>query len=218
MAKVLIIGAGGHGREVLEILRDQSANGGPEPIGFIDESPSLQGKSVSGMPVLGDCDALSKFDRADTSVIIAMGFPTVMKKLRDRIRKFDLPFARAVSPRAVVSPNAKLGEGVILFPQTFVSTAAEIGSFVTLNVGSSVSHDCRVADYCAINPGARLAGNVHLGEGTFVGMGANLIQGMRVGAWSTIGAGAAVIRNVDAGSTVVGVPARPIRSGAYPTS
>ena len=207
MKEVAIIGAGGHGREVADILRHQASRGEPvAPLGFIDENASLHGREIDGLPVLGDW---SWFEgaAAGVAVICAVGTPSVCMKLARRAEALGLPFARAVSPLAHVSARARLGEGVTLFPHAVVNTGASLGAHGILNLGATVSHDVTVGPCCNVNPGARLAGDVRVGEGCYIGMGAQLIQGVTVGAWTTVGAGAVVIRDLPPCCTAVGVPA-----------
>lgn len=214
--RVVILGAGGHAREVLEILLECCANGSMAvPVGFIDENPENHGRVLDGFPVLGDFRWFQETDDAQgVETVCAVGSPRTCRSLSMKASAMGLRFARVISPRSVISPRATIGEGVIIFPHVIVNTGAAIGNHVTLNVASTVSHDTRVGDFCNVNPGSHLAGNVIIGEGCFVGMGANLIQGITVGAWTVIGAGAVVIRDLPPNVTAVGVPARAIGAHA----
>jgi sugar O-acyltransferase (sialic acid O-acetyltransferase NeuD family) len=196
----VVVGAGGHGREVVEILHDADQH----PIGYVDDDPSKQGTVLNGLPVLGYVDWLRE---VDVKAICAVGDPEICEKLARRVKGMGLSLDRAISPRAFVSPTATLGEGAIVFPNVVVGTEAKIGNCVTLNVGSTVSHDSTVGDYSVVNPGVHLAGNVNVGRGVFVGMGASIIQCVRLGDRSVIGAGAVVIRDVPALTRALGVPA-----------
>ncbi len=210
--KLVIVGAGGHGREVADIARDRARCGRPvELLGFVDEDPRLRGKTVAGAPVLGDWSWFEGRRRRGLSVVCAVGDPRGLRRLAATGERLGLRFESVVSPRAYVSPSARLGAGVILFPNSVVNADASIGDHCTLNVGASVSHDCVVGDHVVLNPGARLAGNVRLGDGCFVGMGASVIQGLTVGAGARIGAGAVVVRDLPPGVTAVGVPAEPLK-------
>lgn len=211
MSSTVIIGAGGHAREVLDILLDRRASGQDvEPVGFIDENSANHGKMLNGYPVLGDFGWFRGVDRTTLRVVCAVGSPELCRKLVQKALSLGLSFGNAISSRACISPSARIGRGVIIFPNVVVNTDAAIGNHVTLNVGASVSHDTVVGDFCNVNPGARLAGNVVLGEGCYVGMGASVIQGVSVGVWSTIGAGAVAVRDIPPGATAVGVPAQVI--------
>lgn len=213
MRRIVIIGAGGHAREILEILLAcREKEGNIKPIGFIDEDPDKHGQVISGFPVLGDFRWFSGVDRSKIEVICAVGTPQVCRKLTLQAKRLGLRFTNVISPAAHISPYASIGQGVAIFPNVVVNTGVKIGNNVTINVASTVSHDTVVGDFCNINPGVHLAGNVTIGEGCYIGMGADVIQGVVIGPWSTIGAGAVVIRNVPSYVTAVGVPARVIKT------
>jgi sugar O-acyltransferase (sialic acid O-acetyltransferase NeuD family) len=212
MSKVVIIGAGGHAREVLDILLICQASGQEiELLGFVDENPDNRGQTLDGFPVLGNFRWFEGVDRSEIEVICAVGMPLVCHKLARQAQALGLRFASAISPRACISPNTRIGQGVMIFPHAIVSTGAVIGDHVILNVAVTVSHDTVVGDFCNINPGVHLAGNVTVGEGCYVGMGTSIIQGVTIGPWSIVGAGAVVVRDVPANVTAVGVPARVIK-------
>jgi sugar O-acyltransferase (sialic acid O-acetyltransferase NeuD family) len=211
--RVVIIGAGGHGREIADILRHQGQVEGRIMVeGFVDSNPALHKGQLDGLPVLGDWDWFDTADREGLKIICAVGNPQTCRKLVNRAIVSQLEFTSAISPLAHLSPRAHIGKGVVIFPHVIINTGARIGSFITLNVGVSVSHDSVVGDYTNINPGVHLAGNVTVGEGCYLGMGTNVIQGCSIGAWSTLGAGAVVIRNIPPYCTAVGVPAKVIKS------
>lgn len=205
--KVVIVGAGGHAREVAQILLSARAAGEPvEPLGFVVDDPD-DGDRI-GQPVLGDFEWLGNLDRGSVEVICAVGTPALNRRLVERVQALGFPFGRVISPQAWVADPARIGEGTIVFPQVVINADAIVGDHVTLNVAATVSHDALVGDFVTVGPGAHLAGNVKVGEGCFIGMGANVIQGITIGDRSVIGAGAAVIDDVPADVTAVGVPAR----------
>jgi len=206
--RVVIVGAGGHAREVLEILWARRAAGDAlEPIGFLDDARAASGP-LNGLPVLGGLEWLEGANAEGVRAVCAVGTPAVCERLAGRVRALGVRVASAVSPDSWIASTASLGEGVLVFPGVVVNANADVGDHVTLNVASSVSHDARVGRFTILGPGARIAGNAELGDRCFVGMGASVIHGVRVGEGSVIGAGAAVIDDVPAGMTAVGVPAR----------
>ncbi len=212
MKRVVIIGAGGHGREIAGILRQQIEAGDRFTLlGFIDENPDLHKETRDGLQVLGGWEYFEGVDRNEVSVICGVGLPQILRRQILRAESLNLKFVNAISPLATVSPYAKLGCGVTMFPNTAANTNSFIGDYSILNVSSTVSHDSIVGRYSNINPGAHLAGNVTLGEGCYVGMGANVIQGKRIGDWTIVGAGAVVAQDLPANVTAVGVPAKIIK-------
>ena len=211
-SRVAIIGAGGHAREVLDILLACQTDGHEvEPLGFIDKNPGNHCHTLDGLPVLGDFRWFESVDHSEVEVICAVGTPQVCRKLAQRAQALGLRFASAISPRACISSHARIGQGVMIFPNVVVNTGANIGDHTILNLAATISHDTVVGDFCNVNPGVHLAGNVTVGEGCYIGMGANVIQGVTIGPWSIIGAGAVVVQDVPANATAVGVPAKVIK-------
>ena len=210
--RVVIIGAGGHAREVVEILRHQSRGGaGPRVVGFVVDDPPAHGAEVSGLPILGDWSWFEGADRGGLAVICAVGLPQLRKRMIGRAKAEGLPFASALSPLAYLSREAELGEGVMIFPHSFVSAGGSVGDHAVLNVGATVSHDARVGAYATLGPGARLAGGASAGEGCYLGINSSVIERVSVGAWATVGGGACVTRDLPENVTAVGLPARVVK-------
>ncbi len=209
MPRVIGIGAGGHAKILVEILRKR---GGWELAGFTDRREDLRGSMFQGVRVLGD-DRLLPELRAQgiEGAFVGVG------AIRDvRVRKHLFLLAEShgfemvtlVSPQAYVAPSARLGRGVAVLPGAVVNSDVELGDNVTVYSGTIVEHDCVICDHVHLSPGAALGGGVRVEPEAFVGIGACIIQGIRIGSRAVVGAGAAVIRDVEPGCTVVGVPAR----------
>lgn len=211
MKRVVIIGAGGHAREVADILRNQTGEG-LSVLGFVVDDPENHNRTVAGLPVLGNWRWFEGADRSELFVICAIGLPHLRRQLVERALAQEFRFANAISPLAYVSPEAKIGEGVMIFPFSFVSSGSSIADHAIVNAGATVSHQTSVASYGTLSPGVHVAGNVSIGEGCFLGIGASVIQGVAIGQWSTIGAGAVVIRDVPEHVTAAGVPAKVIKA------
>jgi sugar O-acyltransferase (sialic acid O-acetyltransferase NeuD family) len=208
--RVVIIGAGGHAREVADIVRSQARHlGGPILLGCIVDSPNLSA-THQDLPILGDWSWFDGADRADVGVICAVGNPTDRKRLALRATSLGLRFAKAVSPQAYIAESALLGEGAMIFPGAVISTHVYFGDHAIANSGSTIGHDGHIQDFVTISPGVHIAGNVSVGEGCYFGIGSSVIPRLSIGAWTIVGAGATVIQNVPDAVTVVGVPARPI--------
>jgi UDP-perosamine 4-acetyltransferase len=216
MTQVVIIGAGGHGKVVLDILR---AAGRYEPIGFVDADTRLAGTTVGGLPVLGPTNVLPRLiQQRVRHAIIAIGDNRTRHRYMTLLEAEGFALASAIHPTAFVSPTATLGRNVAVGPHASVITEARIGDGTIVNTGAIVEHECEVREAVHVAPGAVLAGRVRVGAFAFVGIGAQVIQCMAVGEGATVGAGAVVIADVSPGATVVGVPARVVKTAPAETS
>lgn len=210
--RVVIVGAGGHAREVADILRDRARVGaGPRLLGFVADDPENYPAEIGGVPFLGDWGWFDTADPEGLAVVCAVGLPQLRRHLVARAESRGLRFANAVSPLAYVSPGASVGAGVMVFPHAFVSAGSSLGDHAVVNVGASVSHDARVGRFATLGPGVRVAGYADVGEGCYLGVGSSVIDRVSVGAWATVGGGACVTKGLPDNVTAVGVPARVIK-------
>lgn len=209
-AHTVILGAGGHGRVVLDIL---TAGGDYRVVGFIDSNPMLAGRRIDGVPVLGDAGLLSKLkDDGLAGAIVAIGDNGVRRAFVQTLEELNIPLVNAIHPSAQIASTARLGRNVVIAAGCCVCAHAQIGDSVILNTGCIVDHECMIGTAAHVCPGARLAGHVTIESGAFIGIGATIIQNVRIGFESMVGAGAVVLEDVAPMSTVVGVPAREIKS------
>jgi len=198
---LLVIGAGGHGKVVMDILLANQKT----VLGYVDGDETTWGSTRLNQPVLG---AVERWRELNASgLVMGIGSSRVRKTLVERLGA-DAPWRTAIHPSAIVAPSAQLGTGVVIAAGAIINPDAVIGDFAIINTGATVDHDCVIGSYAHIAPGTNLAGSVRIGEGTLVGVGARVIPGQTIGAWAVIGAGAVVIRSVPDGVTAVGVPAR----------
>ena len=198
---VVVIGAGGHAKVCIELLRA----GGRKVAGVVgpDAAPVL------GAPVLGGDDDLPHLHGEGLrEAFVAVGDNARRVALGRAAQAAGFTLVNAVSPQAVVSPSATLGEGVAVMAGAVVNADARIGDFAVINTRASVDHDSVVEEGAHLAPGATLAGGVRVGAGALVGVNAAVIQAVSIGAGAFVGAGAAVVADVAAGATVIGVPAR----------
>lgn len=209
LPRCAVVGCGGHGRVVLDVLRNARRC---EPVCFVDSNPRLHGRHVDGLPVVGCLDDLPRLRRelGVTCAVVAIGHNGVRRKFAERIDGFGLELINAVHPSANIAANASLGRNVVVAAGALVSAHVQIGDSVILNTGCIVDHESMIGTATHVCPGARVAGRVVIEAGAFIGIGATIIQCLRIGTEAVIGAGAVVIEDVAAMSTVVGVPARQV--------
>ncbi len=205
----VIVGCGGHGRVVLDVVRNARRF---EPVCFVDSNEEFHGRHVDGIPVVGSVDELPRLRETQRieHAIVAIGDNGVRRKFAERIDSFGFQLISAVHPSANVALNANLGRNVVVAAGALVCAHAQIGDSVILDTGCIVDHESMIGTGTHVCPGARIAGRVVIESGAFVGIGSTVIQNLRVGYESVIGAGAVVIRDVAPLSTVVGVPAREV--------
>jgi sugar O-acyltransferase (sialic acid O-acetyltransferase NeuD family) len=205
----VIVGAGGHGRVVLDILARGETY---EAVGFVDSNRQIHGRRMDGIPIVGDLDALPVLAREGvTRAVVAIGENGVRRVFADQVEQMGLQLINAIHPSANLARNVTLGRNVVVAAGALVCAHCQIGDSVILNTGCIVDHESMIGTAAHICPGARLAGRVTVASGAFVGIGATVIQNVRIGCEAVVGGGAVVIRDVAPLTTVVGVPARRIK-------
>ncbi|MDB4916565.1 MAG: putative acetyltransferase [Gemmatimonadetes bacterium] len=215
MARILIMGAGGHGKVVADLVRAA----GHELVGFADANADRHDTVAEpgGARVLLVQESLLALIATDgvfpfgvDQVALAVGDNESRLRLLDALVHWNA--GALVHPRATVSASATLGRGTVVFPNAVINAAAVLGDGVIVNTAAVIEHDCTVADGVHLSPGSTLCGNVRVGRCSWIGAGAVVIPGISIGAGARIGAGAVVIRDVAPHVTVAGVPARALSS------
>lgn len=198
--RLLIIGAGGHGR----VVADAALCAGWREVAFLDDDSSL-GES-GGLPVLGP--ASSATDYRGGEFIVAIGNADLRQRQQTTLESWGLPIATIVHPSAVVASSAVIRVGSVVLAGAVVNAGARIGRGCIVNTSASIDHDCVVGDFCHISVGAHLAGTVSLGDRSWIGIGAVVSNDLGVCADCVVGASAAVVRDIVVPGTYVGVPAK----------
>ena len=207
--RCVILGCGGHGRVVLDILMNSRTY---DVAGFVDSNRKLIGRRIDGIEVLGHPGDLPDIRRklGANRAIVAIGDNGVRRAFADRLDMLGFELINAIHPSANLARNVTLGANIVVAAGALVSAHCQIGDSVILNTGCIVDHESLIGTATHICPGARLAGRVTVESGAFVGIGATVIQSVRVGYEAVVGAGAVVTEDVPPMSTVVGVPAKVI--------
>ncbi len=197
---VIIIGAGGHGKVVADIVcrsRDRV-------VGFLDDNPNC-GSSFSGFPVLGTTAEFTRVPEA--SYIIAIGNARVRERLAAKIQ--GIKWYTAVHPSAVISETGTtVGEGTVIMANVVINPGTTIGRHCIINSGAVVEHDNVIEDFVHVSVGAKLAGSVHIGRRSWIGIGASVSNNVVICEDCMIGAGGVVVRDIEKPGTYAGVPVK----------
>jgi sugar O-acyltransferase (sialic acid O-acetyltransferase NeuD family) len=208
MTELVLVAAGGLGREVLAVER---------PLGrytgflFLDDDPHTWGSRVAGTPVLGGLDRLRDLD--DHDVVVCAGRGQSRRALVERARGLGVPeqrFASVRHPSVDVPAGCTVGAGSILLAQVAMTSDVRVGRHVVAMPHATLTHDDEVADFATLCAGVSLGGGVRVGEAAYLGMNASVRERVSVGAGATLGMGAALLSDLPDHETWVGVPARPV--------
>ena len=198
--KLLIIGAGGHGRVVADI----AALCGYKEIFFLDDNFNDQNVNSN---IIGKSAEFEKY-LCSHSFVVAVGNNNVRKKIQKMILQRGGHVVSLIHPSAVIGSHVNIGVGTVVMANAVINTGTDIGDGVIINTCSSVDHDCKIGDFSHISVGAHVAGTVNIGDVTMIGAGATVINNVNICADCMIGAGAVVIGDINISGTYVGVPAK----------
>lgn len=210
MSDLVIVGAGGFGREVSELVGALERVGAPWRVrGFVDDAPSEANRAAVldlGSDLLGSVDDLIS-QPARPSVVIAVGAGVVRLQLAEKLSRGGFDFPVLVHPDATLGQRVRLGAGTVVAAGARLSTNIVTGTHVHIDQNATVGHDARLGSCSRLNPQACVSGSVQVGELATIGASATVLQGIHIGDGATVGAGAVVVRDVACRSIVKGVPA-----------
>lgn len=201
--KIYILGASGHGKVVLGILRALQLS----VTGFYDDAHELWDTFVSGIPV---CGGVADFViTQDVQAIIAVGNNAIRKKIA--LLYSEANWLTPVHPVAWLDSTAKLGWGTIVCAGAIVQPDVTIGMHCIINTGACVDHDCQIGDFTHICPGVHMGGAVRIGYNSWIGIGSQIIQNIHIGDNVLVGAGSTIVRDIPDNAVVMGTPGRIVR-------
>lgn len=211
MQNIVIIGAGGFGREVKTII---DAVNKVEKIynfiGYYDDGIE-KGTMINNFPVLGNLHDLNSSSEP-ISVLLGIGDPTTKSKIIDKLSSDKINFPTLIHPSVQISEDeVAISKGCIICGGTIITCNIVIGSFVTLNLMSTIGHDTIIDDFSSFMPSVNISGEVHIQEKVYVGTGAKIINQLTIGTGTIVGAGAVVSKSLPDYCTAVGIPAKPIK-------
>lgn len=213
MAELIVLGAGGFGRETLDVIeRHNGTTQEPHTVlGVADDNPSLinlERLAQRRYAYLGSIDQATAA-HPSANYVVGIGNPRTRAALVARMDQARRHALSVIHPAANIGSMVQIDDGCVICAGVHVSTNVRLGRHVHLNAGATIGHDAQIEDFVSVNPGAIVSGSVTLASETLIGAGATILQGLRIMAGATVGASACVTRSVEGGTTVIGIPARP---------
>ena len=204
---LIIIGAGGVGRETALIVEDINNKSREwNLLGFVDDYKEI-GEDINGYKVLGGNDYINNYEK-EVYVVCAIANYNIKKSIIEKIKNNNVKFANIIHPSVNLNKTVDIGNGCIVYENSIITANINIGNHVIVSPKCGIGHDSIIKDYCSLLWNVNVSGNVLLEEGVTMGSGSTIIQGKRVGYGSFIGAGAVVIEDINEESVAVGVPTR----------
>lgn len=207
LTDVVIFGAGGHAKVVIDTCR---SSGIWRPVACIGES---LWKELDGVPVEAESGAPQWIERGISHAVVAIGNNRIRERVGDEALRAGFQLVTVVSPFAYVSRTAVLGAGTVVMAGAVVQTEALLGDMCIVNSGASIDHECRLGRAVHAAPHSTICGNVVTGDRAWIGAGSTVIEGVQIADDVFVAAGAAVVCDISqAGARVGGVPAKPLRT------
>jgi sugar O-acyltransferase (sialic acid O-acetyltransferase NeuD family) len=206
MKKLLIVGAGGFGRELYAWASQHPDHGRAWTLaGFLDDN-------ASALAAFGDFAPVRPLARhrpaPDEVFLCGLGLPPQKERLLAPLLATGASFLTFIHPRALVGQRVRLGAGVVLCPGAIVSADVDLGDFVMVNLHATVGHDASIGAWSTLSAHCDVTGRVQVADRVFMGSRVSIIPGRRVGSRAILGAGAVVITDVPSDATMVGNPAK----------
>lgn len=202
-ANLLILGAGGHGQSVLDVVL---ATGAWECIAFLDDDPTKD--TVYGCPVLGPLEEYEKHCDTYPHAMVALGNNTARISWLHKLKVSGFQLPTVIHPNAWVGSHVTIGEGCVLMPGVCVNIGSVLGNGCILNTGGTIDHHNYLEAGVHISPGAHTGGRVRIGQCTWICMGASIGNNVKIAENCIIAAGAAVVQDIKEPGTYAGVPAK----------
>jgi sugar O-acyltransferase (sialic acid O-acetyltransferase NeuD family) len=206
---VIVVGAGGHAKVLIDILHMNHI----PMIGLTDKNMKSQGKTILGVPIIGDDDLILSYSPQKIMLVNGLGSTgstlhrqQIFTTFKDR----GYGFCNVIHKSAILAKDISYGEGIQVMAGSVIQPGCVLGNNVILNTKASVDHDCVVGDHVHIAPGTTICGGVIVGEGAHVGTGSVVVQGVKIGKASIVGAGAVVTKDIPDYTLVMGVPAKAV--------
>lgn len=202
--RLLIIGAGGHGKVVADIALKMDRW---DYIAFLDDNDDI--KTSMGIEVIGKSADMYRYIK-DYDIFVAIGNNETRKVIQEKLEVEGASIPVLIHPDAIIGEKVEINAGTVVMAGVVVNCCTIIGKGCIINTGATIDHDNLIEDYVHISPGVHTAGAVRIGKGTWLGIGSIVSNNIKITSDCTIGAGSVVVKDIDKSGNYVGVPARRI--------
>lgn len=196
--RLVIIGAGGHGK----VIADIALKIGYTNIAFADDNAV---GSCMNYPIICKSTNIELQNDGNTDFVIAVGDNAIRKRIAE---EHNVNWVTLIHPSAQIGADVKMGVGTVVMAGAVVNSCATIGEHCIINSSAVIEHENVIEDYVHISPRVALGGAVHVGKGTHIGIGASVKNNLEICENCTIGAGAVVVKNIKEPATYIGIPAK----------
>lgn len=204
-SKLLILGAGGHGKVVADIALQMSKW---SEIYFLDDNKTLD--TVLGIKIIGQSSHWMEY-LTDHDIFVAIGNNEARRGLIEQLEISGATIPLIIHPSAIIGSSVELGKGTVVMAGVVINCCTRIGKGCIINTSCSIDHDCNIGDYVHVSPGVRVAGSVVVGDMVWLGVNSTVINNIKITKKCIIGAGATVVSNLLDTGTYVGIPTRRIK-------
>lgn len=208
MRNIVIVGAGGLGKEVLWAIEDINNHGSTPAwnvLGFVDDSK--EGNIIGRYNVIS---TINQFNLNDIDVVIAIADSDIRYSVFNKIQRKRVHFPNIISPSCKVSKYAKIGIGNIFLMNSIISVDVEVGDFNIVDFKSYVGHDAKLENFVTLFPSCNISGFVSLNNQSMIGVGCSILQNVNIGKRAFIGANSLVTRNIKDNMIAFGAPCNEI--------
>jgi len=194
MNRLVIIGAGGHGK----VIADIALKNGYTDICFVDDHAN--GKCIE-FPIVGKCDSICELNDGKTDFVIGIGNNATRKNIAE---KYDANWVTLIHPSAQIGINVSIGSGTVVMAGAVINPCTRIGEHCIINTSAVIDHDNVIEDYVHISPRAVLSGTVRIGKETWIGTGTSVINNVSICNEVVVGVGSVVIKDIKNKGTYFG--------------
>lgn len=207
-----MVGAGGFGREALDVVEAMAGAGAPvQVLGVLDDAPSpgnLSQLRARGLAHLGGVAEWAERCSDDVGVVVGIASPAIRRRIARLFAAHGRPAFTAVHPSAVLGTQVVIESGAVVCAGVTLSTNVRLGHHVLVNPHATIGHDTHLGNFTTVYPAACVSGSVSVGESAMIGASSTILQGLSIGAGAVVGAAALVTKDVPADVVVTGVPGR----------